>query len=115
MCFVPGSSMTFRSRCTTFGQSSRNDAIALATPLSVAGLARQAGARRIEGEAAARTAGVLRLQQHVAVVPPLAAELDGVVVHQPRQRGRDVPGLLGSIPGLAGGEPKQRIPDSRRC
>ena len=33
MCFVPGSSMTLRSRCTTCsGQSSRNEASALATP-----------------------------------------------------------------------------------
>src|SRR5438128_1726221 len=35
-CLVPGLSMTFRSRVTPFGQSSRNEAIELATPLSVA-------------------------------------------------------------------------------
>ena len=35
-CFVPGSSMTFRSRLTPFGQSSRNEAIEFATPVSVA-------------------------------------------------------------------------------
>ena len=33
-CCVPGSSMTFRSRVTPFGQSSRNDANELATPVS---------------------------------------------------------------------------------
>ena len=35
-CLVPGSSKTFRSRVTLFGQSSRNDANGLARPLSVA-------------------------------------------------------------------------------
>ncbi len=33
-CCVPGSSMALRSRVTPFGQSSRNDANELATPLS---------------------------------------------------------------------------------
>ena len=31
-CFVPGWSMTFRSRCTPFGQSRRNEAKEFATP-----------------------------------------------------------------------------------
>ncbi len=66
-------------------------------------------ARRVEGEAAARTAGILRLQQHVAVVPPLAAKLHRVRAHQLGQRAGDVPGLLRPIPRLAGREAEQRI------
>ena len=33
-CRVPGWSMTFRSRCTVLGQSSRNEASGFASPLS---------------------------------------------------------------------------------
>ena len=107
-CCVPGSSMTLRSRCTASGQSSRNEAMELATLVSVRRLARQPRAVRVEPEVAARAAGVLRLQQHVAVVPPLAAELHGVIAHQLGDRRRDVPCLLRAIPRLARGEPQHR-------
>ena len=43
------------------------------------GFGRRAGARRGERKAAARAAGVLRLQEDVAVLPPLAADLDRCV------------------------------------
>ena len=49
------------------------------------GLARRAGAGRIEVEAPARAAGILRLQQQVAIVAPLATDLDRVSVQQPGQ------------------------------
>ena len=66
-------------------------------------------ARGVEVEVASGPARVLRLQQHVAVVPPLAAQLDGVAAHQLGHRRRDVPGFLRSIPRLAGREPQHRV------
>ena len=61
-----------------FGQSSRNDANELAMLVVDAALGGVAGAGGVEGEPAARSAGILRLQQHVAVVAALAADLDRV-------------------------------------
>ena len=71
--------------------------------------ARDTCARGVEIEAAPGAARVLRLQQHVAVVPPLAAHLDGVTAHQLGHCGRDIPGLLGPIPWLAGRESQERV------
>ena len=108
-CLVPGSSMTFRSRWTVFGQSRRNDGKRIGQPAQRCLFRGRPGARGGEREPAARAAGILRLQQDVAVLPPLAAELDRVLVHQLGQRSHDVPGRLGPIPRLAGREAKQRI------
>ena len=108
-CFVPGSSITFRSRATPFGQSSRNARERVRDPGQRCRLRGRSGPGRVEDEAAARAAGVLRLQQDVLVRAPLAAGFERVRPLHLRQRGREVPRLLGAVPRQARREPEQRI------
>ena len=78
---TPGS-VTFRSRCTSDGTSSRNDANAVGEAGGRRRVARNRRLVRPELKLPARPAVVLRLQQEVARVPEVLAELDGVVARR---------------------------------
>src|SRR5918995_1821831 len=101
-CLVPGSS-TRRSRRTWLGQSRRNAAMELARFPTLGLSPSTPPPTQKKKNPPATPAGILSLQQEVAVVPPLAAELDGVVPLQLGEGRGDVPRLLRAIPRQAAG------------
>ena len=108
-CFVPGLSSTFKSRAMPLGRSSRKRANALAMPLFAAVSPVEPVCAPLKVKPPRGAPVVLRLQQDVAVVPPVAAELDRVVAPQLGQRRRELPGPLGPVPRQAVDEADQRV------
>ena len=81
-------------------------------PVLRGGVGRNGRLRPAELKAAARAAVVLRLQQEVAVVPEVLAELDRVVAGDFREDRGELHRPLGAIPRQARREADERIAEA---
>src|SRR5207253_5072208 len=81
-------------------------------PCVASGVARDGGLCSTEHKLAARSAVVLRLQQEVAVVPHVLAELDRVVAGELREHSRKLHRALRAVPRQAIRKPYERTAEA---